>query len=161
MIFYCPHCWKELSDGQASCPFCHESISSWDEKTFTDKLVHALFHPEPVTQTRAVYLLGERKSKESLRPLTRLFQQSKNVFLQSEIIAAAGKIGGDDAFVLVLQALRHRSFIVIGEAAKTLRRFRGYPAVRKELRIAFEDASDYVREKAHETLEDFRSAGAN
>jgi len=119
MIFYCPHCWKELPDGEAFCPYCRKKISSWDVKTFTDKLLGALCHPEPTTQTRAVYILGERKSEEALGPLARLFRQSKNPFLKSEIAAAAGKIGGSEALAFVaaprdllatdIQELMHRS----------------------------------------------------
>jgi len=158
MIFYCPHCWKELPDRQVSCPYCHEHISSWDVKTFTDKLLGALYHPEPTTQTRAVYILGERKSEEALGPLVRLFRQSKNPFLQSEIVGAAGKIGGSEALAFVVQALQQDSFMVRSEAAHALGVFVGDHTAKRALAAALEDASPYVRESARKAWEQLRCA---
>jgi HEAT repeat protein len=158
MIFYCPHCWKELPDGEAFCPYCRKKISSWDVKTFTDKLLGALCHPEPTTQTRAVYILGERKSEEALGPLARLFRQSKNPFLKSEIVAAAGKIGGSEALAFVVQALRQDSFMVRSEAAHALGGFVGHHTAKRALAAALEDPSPYVRESARKAWERLQCA---
>jgi HEAT repeat protein len=147
-----------LPDRQVSCPYCHEHISSWDVKTFTDKLLGALYHPEPTTQTRAVYILGERKSEEALGPLVRLFRQSKNPFLQSEIVGAAGKIGGSEALAFVVQALQQDSFMVRSEAAHALGVFVGDHTAKRALAAALEDASPYVRESARKAWEQLRCA---
>jgi HEAT repeat protein len=157
MVFYCPHCWKELRGAQESCFHCGKKISSWDDKAFTEKLVQALSHPEPETPVRAVYILGEKKTAAAAAALTRLFRQTRDPFLQGEIIEAMGKIGGDDAFSLLVEALRHRSFIVRGEAARALARFPGNGAVKRALEQALKDPSSYVREIGRETLNRLRS----
>lgn len=113
MVFYCPNCWKELPGEQQLCPHCGQKISSWDEKAFTDKLLQALSHPEPETQMRAVYLLGERRTQEAVGVLTQLFRRTPNPFLKGEVVEAIGKIGGDSVFSLLMEALHHPSFIVV------------------------------------------------
>jgi HEAT repeat protein len=158
MVFYCPNCWKELSGAQEGCPYCGQKISSWDEKAFTDKLLQTLSHPEPETPARAVYILGERKTTEAVAALTRLFQRSKNPFLEGEIIEAMGKIGGDAAFSLLVEALHHSSFIVRGEAAKALSRFPGNGTVKRALEQALKDPSSYVREIGREAINRLRGS---
>jgi HEAT repeat protein len=157
MIFFCPNCWKEIPCAQAVCPHCDHKISSWDEKAFTDKLLQVLSHPEPQTAIRAVYLLGEKRTTEARDALARLFRRTKNPFLQSEVIEAMGKIGGDPAFSLLMEALHHPSFIVRGETAKALARFPGTSSVKRALEQALKDPSSYVREIGAEAISHLRS----
>jgi HEAT repeat protein len=105
---------------QQVCSHCGQEVSSCDEKAFTEKLLQALSHPEPLTQMRAVYLLGEKKTTEAVGALAQLYKRSKNPFLQGEIIEAMSKIGGEPVVSLLMEALDHRSFIVRGEAVRSL-----------------------------------------
>jgi HEAT repeat protein len=157
MVFYCPNCWKKLPNKQEVCPHCGQKISSWDDKVFTDKLLQALSHPEPETSARAVYILGEKKTMEAVGALTRLFRRSKDPFLQGEVIEAMGKIGGDAAFSLLVEALHHPSFIVRGEAAKALSRFPGNGTIKRALEQTLKDPSSYVREIGAEAISHLRS----
>lgn len=158
MVFYCPNCWKESLDEQAVCPHCGQKVSSWDEKIFTEKLLQALSHHEPETPVRAVYILGEKKTAEAVGALTRLFRRSKDPFLQGEIIEAMGKIGGDAAFSLLVEALHHRSFIVRGELAKALVKFPENGTVKRALEQALKDPSSYVREIGREAISRLRNS---
>jgi HEAT repeat protein len=106
-----------------------------------------------MTQMRAVYLLGEKRVVEAVGSLAQLFRRNKNPFLQTEIIEAIGKIGGDSAYSIVIEALRHPSFIVRGEAAKALGSFPGHDSVKQALARALKDPSSYVRERSQEALE--------
>lgn len=157
MIFYCPNCWSELSDGQQLCVRCHLEVSSWDEKTFTAKLLQSLSHPEPMTQMRAVYLLGEKKATQAVGALVELFRRTSNSFLKSEVVEAVAKIGGDSAFSLLIEALQDPSFIVRGEVVNALTKFPERGAVEGALERALKDPSFYVRETAKQTLEGLRS----
>ena len=152
MVFYCPNCWKAFSGEQQLCPHCAHKISSWGEKGFTDKLLQALSHPEPETAIRAVYLLGEKRTTEAVDTLVRLFWRTKNPFLQSEVVEAIGKIGGDSVFSLLMEALHHPSFIVRGEAAKALAKFPGKSTVKRALEQTLKDPSSYVREIGREAI---------
>src|SRR6266536_2614698 len=158
MVFYCPNCWRQIPGEQQVCSHCGENVSSWDERAFTEKLLQALSHPEPLTQIRAVYLLGEKKIAEAAGALTRLFRRSKDPFLQGEVIEAIGKIGGDAAFSLLVEALHHRSFIVRGEAAKALAKFPGNGTVKRALEQALKDPSSYVREIGREAISRLRGS---
>lgn len=153
MIFYCPNCWRELSDGQRLCALCHRAVSAWDEKTFEAKLLQAILHPEPMTQNRAVYLLGEKKSSQALGPLAELFRQTLNPFLKSEIVEAAAKIGGEGACSLLIEALRDPSFIVRGKAVEALADFSGSDIVERELKHCLVDPSSYVRGMARRAID--------
>jgi HEAT repeat protein len=152
MLFYCPNCWKELPGAREICPNCGQRISSWDEKAFTEKLIQALSHPEPETPVRAVYILGEKKTAEAVGSLARLFRRSREPFLQGEVIEAMGKIGGEEALALLMEALRHPSFIVRGEAIKALSKFPGNGIVRSALEQSLKDPSSYVREIGREAI---------
>jgi len=160
MTFFCPNCWRELPGMQRHCAQCGKEISAWDEKTFTDKLIQALSHPEPMTQLRAVYFLGEKRASDAVEALTRLFRQSSNPFVQSEVLEAIGKIGADSARALLVEALRYPSFIVRGEAAKALGLFRGHRVAEQALTQALKDPSSYVRERAKEALVRLQAIGA-
>ncbi len=159
MIFYCPNCWRELPSEQGLCVHCGQEVSVGHEKTFTEKLVQALSHPEPMTQMRAVYLLGEKRVGEVVGSLAQLFRRNKNPFLQTEIIEAIGKIGGDSAYSILIEALRHPSFIVRGEAAKALASFPAYDGVNQALERTLKDPSSYVRESGQEALERLQGSG--
>ncbi len=159
VIFYCPNCWREITQEQRVCVHCGQQISLWDEKTFTEKLISALSHPEPTTQDRAIYLLGERKATEAVSALTALYRRSGSPFLQAEIIEAIGKIGGESGYALLTEALRHPSFIVRVEAVKALACFRTYEDVRPALERALNDPSSCVRERCRKTLERLEEAG--
>ena len=152
MIFYCPNCWKEVPDDKQACPRCGESPSSWDGKKYSDKLIEALAHPEPETQSRAVYLLGEKKIREAADTLVALFRQSVNPFLQSEVVEALGKIGAMRTIPFMMTALRHPSFIVRGAAVKALARFPKNDQIEAALKRAFKDPSNYVRDLAKAAL---------
>jgi HEAT repeat protein len=145
---------SQLLEGVAReiCPNCAQRISSWNEKAFTEKLIQALSHPEPETPARAVYILGEKKTAEAVGPLARLFRRSRDPFLQSEIMEAMGKIGGEEALALLMEALRHPSFIVRGEAVKALSRFPGNGGLKRALEQSLKDPSSYVQEIGREAI---------
>lgn len=148
MIFYCPNCWEEFSTDKQICPHCGEDLSTWGEKKQCEKLLRALSHPEPETQIRAVYLLGEKRMQEAVDDLKTLFKRSVNPFLQSEVIEALGKIDGVSAMSVLIEALRHPSFIVRGEAVKALARFTRNGDIQAALKRSLKDPSTYVREMA-------------
>ncbi len=157
MVFYCPNCWSELAYGQQVCARCQQEVSSWDEKTFTAKLLQSLSHPEPMTQMRAVYLLGEKKAAQSVGALADVFRRTANPFLKSEVIEAVAKIGTESACSLLIEAFQDPSFIVRGEAVKGLGKFSGQGAAERALADGLKDPSSYVREMAMKTIHSLRS----
>jgi HEAT repeat protein len=133
MTFFCPNCWKEMASDRQICPRCGAKVSSWDEQAFTVKLLRALSHPEPDTRMRAIYLLGETRIYSALEALTQVYRNTADLFVKAEVIKAVGKIGGKSALLLLIEAVRHPSFIVRREAEKALRRYPGKDAVKRTL----------------------------
>jgi HEAT repeat protein len=156
MIFYCPNCWTELPESQRLCSRCDQEVSAWDEKTFEAKLLQSLSHPEPVTQMRAVYLLGEKKATQAIGVLAGLFRRTSNPFLKGEVVEAVAKIGGDSACSLLIEALQDPGFIVRGEAVKALEKFSGRDVVERALADSLKDPSSYVREMRMKTIDSLR-----
>jgi HEAT repeat protein len=157
MIFYCPNCWSELSDGQRLCARCHQEVACWDEKTFEAKLLQSLSHPEPMTQMRAVYLLGEKKATQAVGALADVFRRTANPFLKSEVVEAVAKIGGESGRSFLIEALQDPSFIVRGEAVKAMGKFSGR-AAEQALEKGLKDPSSYVREAARKAMDRLGSA---
>jgi HEAT repeat protein len=152
MIFYCPNCWREIADDKEACSHCGENPSSWEAKKYSAKLIEALAHPEPDTRSRAVYLLGEKRTVEAVEPLFSLFRRSVNPFLQGEVIEALGKIGGLSTIPVLMDALRHPSFVVRGEAVKALAKFPRNGRIQAALKRSAKDPSAYVREIVKDAL---------
>jgi HEAT repeat protein len=123
MTFFCPNCWKEMASAQQACFRCGAKVSSWGEQAYTVKLVQALSHPEPDTRMRAIYLLGETRTHSAIEALTQVYRNTADPFVKAEVIKAVGKIGGESALLLLLEALRHPSFIVRQEAEKVLTKY--------------------------------------
>ncbi|MGQ3686256.1 MAG: HEAT repeat domain-containing protein [Candidatus Loosdrechtia sp.] len=105
MIFFCPICWKEIKEIDKSCPFCHASIAEFENKSFEEKLINALRHPERETVHRAVYILGKLRSIKAVKPVIGLFEQTNNTFLKIRILSALHEIGVPEANEFILKVV--------------------------------------------------------
>ncbi len=112
MTFFCPECWKEIKEKDRKCPHCGAVISEHEKRSFEDKLINALRHPERETVRRAVWILGRLKTTKAIQPLIRLFQQSDNPFLKMEILDALNEIGTFDAMTFIKQSLSSEISVV-------------------------------------------------
>ncbi len=118
MIFFCPHCWSEIQEETEICPFCGTHISKESEKSFKDKLISALNHPEPKTRMRAVNILGKLRDRKAAPALTERLEKEKDAFVLSEIILALGMMN-DDSLINELSNFNSKDYpIVVRNAAK-------------------------------------------
>ena len=122
MVFFCPICWKEINQGDKRCPYCGSDITGHERKSFEEKLINALRHPERETVQRAVWILGRLKSDEAVKPLAKLFEQTDNPFLKIEILDALSDIGTPDAMDLIVNALDSAESIVRRKAKELMER---------------------------------------
>jgi HEAT repeat protein len=151
--YFCPFCWAEISSGEKICPKCGGNTEEWDEKSFTEKLINSLNHPERSTIYRACYILGERGERVAVKPLIDLLNRTSDYFLMEEIVEALGKIGDERAVPFLIKMLNNRSFLVRGKAATVLGNFDGQEEVVEALKRATRDCSHYVRESASASLD--------
>jgi len=120
MIFFCPICWEEVNVKDIRCPHCGTDITEHERKSFEDKLINALRHPEPETVQRAVWILGKLKSFKALESLKALFEKTDNPFLKIEILNALSEILTEDAFDLIVTALDSDESIVRRKAREII-----------------------------------------
>ena len=119
--FYCPNCWCEVSEQGTICPHCHANISERiSQADYTDKLIAALRHNEPMTPVRAAWILGERREEEAVPALAKIVKKAKDAFLVKSAVEALGKIGGSTAIAAIRSATQHSSLRVRVMARKVL-----------------------------------------
>lgn len=68
---YCPVCFAEISGDQqdAPCPVCGATPDEWRQRDYTDRLIHALRHPNPEVRMGAIISLGNRREARAAVPL--------------------------------------------------------------------------------------------
>jgi len=96
--FFCPSCWQTLEEDQDPCPHCGCKVSEYlQAKSYTQRLIEALNHPEPETPVRAAYILGVRRDREAMPFLVAKAENTKDVYLAMTCLDALARIGGQDA----------------------------------------------------------------
>ncbi len=120
--FYCPNCWAEVSETATTCPHCHTNISErLSRANYSDKLIAALRHKEPMTPVRAAWILGERGEQNAVPALIKILRKRKDAFLAENAAEALGKIGGSAATTAVRAATQHSSLRVRVKAREVLK----------------------------------------
>ena len=69
MTYFCPGCWKIIPANAKFCPFCQCDLAAADARSYSEKLIGALHHPEPETRLRAAEILGEQRYRPAAEPL--------------------------------------------------------------------------------------------
>jgi hypothetical protein len=93
--FYCPFCWEELDEDMPKCPHCNAEIHKfWKSKSYLEKLIIALDHPEPSTVMRAVWLLQQLRDRRSVEPLKRLLDRTQDIYVRRAVIRALDELEG-------------------------------------------------------------------
>jgi len=64
LSFFCPCCWRRVSENDSTCPKCGEDIRAADARPFAEKLRAALRHSEPQTRVRAAWIPVDPRLQE-------------------------------------------------------------------------------------------------
>jgi HEAT repeat protein len=111
-IFFCPGCWDEVSEAARSCPTCGADLEAFDRASFQEKLLRALWHPEPLTARRAAELLGRLAASPAVPKLLARYRSEVDPFFAAEIARALIEIGGEEARAALAVIPRDPSIIV-------------------------------------------------
>ncbi len=96
--FFCPSCWEPLGEDQDPCPHCGCRVAEHLlAKSYTERLIEALNHPEPETPVRAAYILGARRDREAVPFLVAKAGDTRDVYLAMTCLDALARIGGQSA----------------------------------------------------------------
>ena len=125
MKYFCPFCWRETSAHDEACPHCGKDIATGCEaRSYSEKLLAALRHPEPQTVRRVVWILGEQQIGEAVAPLLDLLRSAPDIYLAAAICEALGRIGGSGALPDLQFRAGHGSVIVRRAARRALERMK-------------------------------------
>lgn len=123
MKYFCPFCWREISAHEEACPQCGESIEAGSgERSYSEKLLAALRHPEPQTVRRAVWILGEQHRSDAVGPLLDLLRSTADIYLAAAICEALGRIGEGAALPELQYRATHGSVVIRRVARRALER---------------------------------------
>lgn len=120
---------------------------------YVSDLVQALDNPEPLTQVRAAWILGELRAREATADLIGSTQRHADdpEFLAA-VAEALGKIA-DESAVPFLAHLAHSSFLKVRLAAvEALARWRHLPDAERALKRSLHDPNAIVRRAARAAL---------
>jgi HEAT repeat protein len=69
--FYCPVCFAGVAadERDAPCRVCGARIEEWQRRDYTERLIHALRHPNPEVRMGAIISLGNRRDPRAALPL--------------------------------------------------------------------------------------------
>ena len=112
LIFFCPVCWREIKADDKKCPYCGTDITEHEKKSFEEKLINALKHPERETVKRSVWILGRIKSIKAVTSIKELFGLTDNPFMKLEILNSLKEIGTDAALDFIMEVSRSEKGIV-------------------------------------------------
>jgi HEAT repeat protein len=112
-----------LSSGETVCPACGADAEQFSSRrSYVQKLIAALEHPEPQTPVRAAWLLGQVRAAEAVSALVGVVQESSDPYLVEAAVEALGQIGDPTCRAVLEQAAREGALRVRRAAERALRR---------------------------------------
>ena len=124
LTHFCPSCWSEIGTDPV-CLVCGTGVRDLSGDSYEEKLLRALYHPEPTVPVRAATILGELGSSAAVEPLIELAATTSDLYLQEAALVALGRIGDARALPLISRLGRDgavRVKVAANQALKALTR---------------------------------------
>jgi HEAT repeat protein len=123
-LAFCPGCYRQIPLRLETCPHCGVSLSGFEAKSYSDRLISALGHPLADVRMRAIIALGLRGEIAAQGALVECaLRHPVDVVEGLEIVSSLRRIreagAGDEA--LQTLAVRHPAQAVRSAAAEILR----------------------------------------
>jgi HEAT repeat protein len=122
ITYFCPFCWNEIKAEDKVCPYCRSELSEYQKKSFEEKLINALNHPERETARRAAHILGRLKSANAVKKLVELFGLTVDPYIKMEILEALHYIGTEEAADFIHKTAGSDSAVIRRKAEELLER---------------------------------------
>ena len=97
-----------------TCPFCRCDLAAVAARAYPEKLIGALYHPEPETRLRAAEILGEKGYRPAIGPLLarareELREERPDIFFLGALLRSARKLGAPpEDWQALLEQANHR-----------------------------------------------------
>jgi len=115
VTYFCPSCWNEVGTATI-CPDCGADLQDFSSRSYEEKLIIALQHPEPTVPIRAATILGELGSQAAVDPLIDVATSVDDPYIQEAAIEALGRIG-DIRAIACLDCLSREGAVRVRAAA--------------------------------------------
>jgi hypothetical protein len=152
MISFCPNC-RQPCASQQPCPTC-QVICDAEPVTYTEKLLTAIFSPDPTRVGMAIDVLTERlHDQRALNPLLILLQSPVDAHRLVMAARGLGRLGNQAAVPVLIYLLQdtEKPFVARISAAQALGRLGGKMA-RDALQQAISDERPSVADAARRAL---------
>jgi quinoprotein glucose dehydrogenase len=106
------------------CPVCGADLQDFSSKSYEEKLIIALQHPEPTVPIRAATILGELRSNAAVEPLIDVAISVDDPYIQEAAVVALGRIGDVRAISCLDLLSREGAVRVRAAAERTLKNLR-------------------------------------
>jgi HEAT repeat protein len=117
MTYFCPQCWKEITQDLSTCPRCGADQLVLRDESFVRKIVRALRHPEPETPIRAASILGQLRAVEAIPELAQVMRTSHDPYIAAACAKALAAIGTVEAVAELKQlAQSERTSLIVRNA---------------------------------------------
>jgi HEAT repeat protein len=113
ITYYCPNCWRELSEQDDVCPTCGYLMADFSRLALEEKLLLSLSHPVLDSQMMAAQILGNLGSTKALPQFEVILSDPKTkIYLLREVIQALSKIRHPKSAELLRKAMGHFSPLI-------------------------------------------------
>lgn len=136
---FCPNCFDDIGPDAEICGSCSINVKEWmTQKSYTERLIHALNHPIAEVRMGAIISLGKLKEVKAAVPLAQCaFTHPIDVIQGQEIIRALEQMNFEREVEQALKMLsKHPAKAVQGKVLKILKQQKGSIAQKDSQRQA-------------------------
>jgi HEAT repeats len=126
LTYFCPSCWHEVG-AVGLCPKCGADLRTFSGKSYEEKLILALSHPEPTVPVRAAAILAELGSLVSVESLINLASAATDPYIQEAAVEALGRMGDSRALTCLGRLSREGAVRVRAAAELAVRSIQERP----------------------------------
>ncbi len=143
-----------MKEDEKTCHECKAGIEPLHHRSYLEKLVNLLDHPERDTRIRAAYFSGELRDRQAIKPIAEVVNRvngTQDLYFIETVAIALGKVRGEETLPILIRLMDHPSFLVRRAALNSLNKFRSKEAL-KVIKKALKDPTSIIQELAQKIL---------
>lgn len=110
--FFCPSCWRSISDIVIICPYCRYDLKSYQALSYEEKLIKSLKHPIKEIKRAVIYIIGLKKLSKALAELEKMINEEEDPIILMEIANALKNIKSKEA-IEILEKMKSHKFTIV------------------------------------------------
>ncbi len=110
--FFCPNCWKSISDRIIICPYCRYDLRDFNSLSYEEKLILSLKHPVKEIRRLIIFIIGLKKLKKAITEFSTMINEEEDPIILMEIVKALRNINSNEAKEMLGKLKFHRFPII-------------------------------------------------